>query len=170
MKHEIPPEVVVDAGDLSNLARRCTGPRVSDAYKDTDEIKEAIRVARSSQAVNDWKIVHRLRRHARRHWEATRLTRILNGDWHQYRALQKEKKRKTGWWGSLLQNDSSRNLTKRVQKHLESKLVNEYGTDWDDLLQLQIDNIELRGEFVEFLHQRYSGSPSRDEAEQCSWP
>ena len=150
MKHEIPPEVVVDAGDLSNLARRCTGPRVSDAYKDTDEIKEAIRVARSSQAVNDWKIVHRLRRHARRHWEATRLTRILNGDWRQYRALQKEKKRKTGWWGSLLQNDSSRNLTKRVQKHLESKLVNEYGTDWDDLLQLQIDNIELRGEFVEF--------------------
>eukprot|EP00439_Symbiodinium_sp_Y106_P050246 s3649_g6.t1 len=74
----------------------------------------------------------------------------LNGDWHLYRALQKEKKRKTGWWGTLLQNDSSKTLTTRVQQHLEAKLVNEFGKDWDDLLQMQIDNVEPRGEFVEF--------------------
>ena len=75
---------------------------------------------------------------------------ILSGDWQQYRSLQKEKKRRTGWWGNLLQDSSSKDLTEKVQKHLESKLVNEFGNDWDDLLQMQIDAIEPRDEFENF--------------------
>ena len=76
MMKELPPEVVVDVDDLSRMARQCTGPRIGNAYKDPDEVKESIRIARSSHSPADWKIVHRQRRQAKRRWEADRLTKI----------------------------------------------------------------------------------------------
>ena len=78
------------------------------------------------------------------------MSAILHGEWHQYRSLQKEKKRRTGWWGGLLHDTTSHDLTGRVQQHLEHKLVKEFGKDWDELLQMQTDCIEPGDEFEEF--------------------
>ena len=146
----IPQKILVDAYDLSQLAKQCTGPRKSAAYSDPPEVLQAIRSARDDCDKKKWKQVHRLRRQARRTWEADRMSAILHGEWHQYRSLQKEKKRRTGWWGGLLHDTTSHDLTGRVQQHLEHKLVNEFGKDWDELLQMQIDCIEPGDEFEEF--------------------
>ena len=147
---ELPPSVVCDTQDLIEMARQCTGPRFSLAYKDNDEIKALILEARRVNDKRVWKQVHKLRRRARREWEQQRLSKVLNGDWHEYRALQREKKRRVGWWGRMLQDRTSQENTHLVQDHLKGKLVNEFNRDWDDLLQMQIDSVELRGEFVDF--------------------
>eukprot|EP00439_Symbiodinium_sp_Y106_P024771 s2322_g3.t1 len=146
----IPQKILVDAYDLSQLAKQCTGPRKSAAYSDPPEVLQAIRSARDDCDKKKWKQVHRLRRQARRTWEADRMSAILHGEWHQYRSLQKEKKRRTGWWGGLLHDTTSHDLTGRVQQHLEHKLVKEFGKDWDELLQMQTDCIEPGDEFEEF--------------------
>ena len=147
---EIPAEIICDADDLSKLASKCTRPRPSQAYCDSEEIKDAIGEARNSNDKKTWKAVHKMRRQARREWERARLSKILNGDWFEYRSLQKEKKRKTGWWGRMLHEKSSKQNTELVQDHLRGKLVNEFCDDWDELLQMQIDSIEVREEFVDF--------------------
>ncbi|CAE7268350.1 unnamed protein product [Symbiodinium sp. CCMP2592] len=147
---ELPETIIVDAKDLSDLARTCSAPRRSSAYCDPTEVTDLIKQAQAHNDPQAWKRVHRVRRQARRLWHHKRLTKILHGNWHEYRLLQKERKRKTGWWGGLLQKSSSKELTARVQSHLESKLVNEFGCDWDELLDTQIQTVELRGEFVPF--------------------
>eukprot|EP00439_Symbiodinium_sp_Y106_P025927 s5075_g3.t1 len=150
MLKDIPAEILVDSNDLKELARKCTGPRRGGAYRDPPEVLSAIQDARWDNTKQKWKRVHRLRRQAKRAWESSRTTAILQGDWMQYRALQREKRRKTGWWGGLLRETSSADLTKQVQRHLEAKLVNEFGQDWDELLQTQIDLIMPRDEFEGF--------------------
>ena len=60
---------------------------------DTDEVKEMISVAKNTGDKRLWKQAHRARRRARREWEQKRLADILHGDWHQYRAVQREKSR-----------------------------------------------------------------------------
>ncbi|CAE7769231.1 unnamed protein product [Symbiodinium sp. CCMP2592] len=147
---DIPSVDIQTAADLAQVARACTCPRKSLAYEDTDEIKDMIREARITNEKKDWKRVHKARRTAKRAWEQQRLSNILHGDWHQYRALQREKKRRTGWWGKMLQNQSASDNTEKVKAHLSSKLVNEFGKDWDELLQMQIDAIETRSIYQPF--------------------
>ena len=150
---ELPHEPLIDAGDLCKLAKDCTRPRPSQAYNDPLDVREAITEARASGDKTMWKKVHKLRRDARREWEARRLTHILNGDWFQYRQRQRERDRKRGWWGKLLADQSSYTLAHQVREHLESKLTNPFQPDWDDLLQLQIDAVPERTEFVPFTLQ-----------------
>ena len=147
---DLPPVVICDASDLARAARQCTCPRKGRSYCDSEEVKGLIAEARKSHDKQRWKQVHRLRRKDRREWEQQRLSMILHGDWHEYRALQKERKRRTGWWGEMLQERTSLENTCLVQEHLKGKLVNEYLHDWDELLQMQIDSISVQGEFVDF--------------------
>ena len=142
--------VICDSEDLSKLARKCTRPRISRAYRDTDEIRDKITEAKQDNDKKCWKQVHRMRRRARREWDRERLSLILHGDWHEYRELQKTKKRRTGWWGRMLQDKTSLENTEQVQAHLRGKLVNEFCDDWDDLLQAQIESVHIRGDFVDF--------------------
>ena len=151
MCSDLPDHTIGGADDVAVMAKQCTCPRKSRAYHDSDEVKEKIRDARASNDSKAWKNVHKLRRREKREWERQRLSMILHGDWHEYRCLQRERKRHTGWWGRMLQNKTSSENTALVRKHLSSKLVNEYNTDWDELLQMQIDSVEIRGEFEEFV-------------------
>ncbi|CAE7623447.1 unnamed protein product [Symbiodinium sp. CCMP2592] len=150
MTQELPAEIIVDAEDLATLAKKCTKPRTSTAYRDPDEVTQAIAHARATHDPKAWKNVHRIRRQARRTWHSWRLSSILNGNWHEYRMLQREKKRRRGWWGELLRGRSSKDLTVKVQTHLQHKLVNEFAEDWDDILQQQIEVIQVRDDFVGF--------------------
>eukprot|EP00439_Symbiodinium_sp_Y106_P074001 s399_g14.t1 len=147
---DIPAADIIDADDLSRLARQCSAPRVSKTYKDSAEVRSLIATARATNAKQDWKQVHRIRRQAKRAWQQNRLADILQGDWEQYRQLQKEKQRTTGWWGRMLENSSSKEQTMAVEKHLRGKLVNEFSLDWDQTLQIQLDSIETRSVFAPF--------------------
>ena len=139
---ELPDGLIVDENDLIQLARRCSKPRGSKAYRDDHEVQEAF--LRAKTAKNDralWKTAQKLRKRKRQIWQQERYTAILNGDWEHYRALQRERDRKRGWWGDLLQERSAEELTKDVELHLADKLTNPALSDWDDILQNHIDLI-----------------------------
>ncbi|CAE7593269.1 unnamed protein product [Symbiodinium necroappetens] len=128
MCRELPALDSIEAvEDVSRLAADCTAPRNNSRL---------------------WKDAHRLRRRKKKEWQCRRLSAILQGDWAQYRALPREKERKRGWWGGLLENRSSACLTDEIKDHLEAKLVNKCMTDWDDLLEEHIVNVQL-GEIFE---------------------
>ena len=64
--HELPGDfLIIDDGDLQQLAKTYTQPRRSRAYRDDEEVKQAISVAREDMLPASWKRVHRLRRAAR---------------------------------------------------------------------------------------------------------
>ena len=96
---EIPLCDISDAKTLLKVASQCTCPRRTAAYQDSDHIKDLIRHAKVTQDKRVWKQIHRERRRARREWEQQRLGDILNGDWHQYRALQKRAQEAHGMVG-----------------------------------------------------------------------
>ncbi|CAE7210973.1 unnamed protein product [Symbiodinium sp. CCMP2592] len=151
MSGPIPEDtIIVDSKDITELARQCTRPRLGKSYRDDEEIKAKAKEARSIGTAKAWKDVHRLRRRAKREWEKGRLRDILHGDWHQYRALQRERTRKKGWWGKMLADRSSTENTSLVHEHLKRKLVNEFGQDWNDILQQQIDSVHVGDEFERF--------------------
>ncbi|CAE7666124.1 unnamed protein product [Symbiodinium microadriaticum] len=151
MTMELPHDfTIVDEGDLSRIAARCTKPRRAKAYQDDDEVKSAFRQAR--EAVNDrklWKHAQKLRKQKRAQWQRDRYTAILGGDWAEYRALQRDRDRKRGWWGDLLRDRSSHKLTREVETHLVEKLTNPALSDWDDILQQHIELV--RGGDEEFV-------------------
>ena len=150
MVGDLPDTVIVDADDLIKMAKVCTAPRRGQSYKDPAEVKEAIFKARTTGDPQKWKKVHKLRRRAKREWQAARLTRILNGDWEQYRALQREKARKKGWWGRLLENNTAQEITSQVLGHLKEKMTDDNFPDWDDILQDHIDSVQEDDVFVDF--------------------
>ena len=142
--------LIVEEEDIQKLARHYTKPRFSRAYRDSDEIKEATHAAKLDMQASSWKRVHRLRRTARKKWHSDRRTAIINGDWGEYRALQKEKQRCRGWWGSLLADKSAADLTKEVTDHLSSKMVSEEGATWDEELGRIIKGVKSDAVFVPF--------------------
>ena len=148
---DLPDTYIVDDTDLTKLAQTHTRPRRSSAFRDDDETLKAISLARESGLPRDWKRVHRLRERARKEWKRDRLSRILQGSWDEFRQLQAEKKRKRGWWGELLQHRSSADLSREVQSHLRSKMVDPQCADWDADLQLMIEIVDSGGDFVPFL-------------------
>eukprot|EP00439_Symbiodinium_sp_Y106_P066064 s681_g10.t1 len=191
---ELPDTTLVDADDLIKLAKEHTAPRVSKAYADPEETKELFLRARESNDKRDWKAAHRARKKARKLWHEERLREsndkrdwkaahrarkkarklwheerlkaILEGDWFQYRARQRELSKKRGWWGRMLNERSSADLTKAVHDHLKDKLTNDHLEDWDDLLCAQIDSVQLDTVFEPFtlldmrfvLHEMKAGS------------
>ena len=80
-----------------------------------------------------------------------RRSSILRGDWEQYRCLQRDKKRCRGWWGTLLQDKSARQLTEEVTDHLTAKMVDNTGVNWDAELANIIRGGDL-GQRVRALH------------------
>ncbi|CAE7358238.1 unnamed protein product [Symbiodinium sp. CCMP2592] len=150
---DIPATEIVDEDDLIELARTCTRPRQTSKYRDPDGIKDAIAQARASGLPADWKSVHRMRRQARRKWSEDRLAAIVKGDWDQYRLLQNEKKRKRGWWGSLLANRRSVDLAGEIKSHLESKMTNPErpAAVWEAQLGELIRDCNDGGEFRPFV-------------------
>eukprot|EP00439_Symbiodinium_sp_Y106_P048581 s2862_g6.t1 len=147
---ELPQKHIVDSDDLIAVAREHSRPRQSEAYEDPQDVKAAIVEARESGDKALWKRVQKARRQARRSWQEKRLTQILNGDWYQYRLLKRERNRKRGWWGRLLQDKSSAALASEVRCHLAGKLSNPFQDDWDELVDMHIDNIKDENEFIPF--------------------
>ena len=146
----LPARVILDDEDITQLAKDFSRPRTSTRFVDDKTTIQAIRVARLSKSVADWKIVHKLRKSARKDWKKARLQRVLQGDWEDFRLIQVEKKRKRGWWGHLLADKSSAELTREVQDHLEGKMVDPEMVDWDSQLNEMIAAVKLGGDFVEF--------------------
>ena len=146
----LPETILVEAQDLTSLARQCTRPRTSSAYRDNEDIREAIKSARAQGTAAAWKKVHKIRRAARKQWKLERLSSILAGDWEEYRRLQSEKKRCRGWWGPLLADHSAADLTRDITLHLEGKMCDKARSDWDVILQAKIDAVNARGEFRPF--------------------
>ena len=147
---DLPARVIVDDEDIQLLAKEYTRPLRSQAYQDDEATKDAFRKARENNLVVDWKIAHKRRRQARNQWKQSRLQRILDGSWEDYRQLQNEKKRRRGWWGGLLADKSAAQLSGEVQEHLSKKMVDPSMEDWDGVLGKIIDNIDPKGDFVEF--------------------
>ena len=152
---ELPDVTIVDDGDLTALAKMCTRPRVSAAFRDDAETHAALHRAKETNDAREWKRVHRLRQAKRKKWRRDRLSAILAGDWDQYRMLQAEKKRVKGWWGDLLQDRSAAQLTTEIQDHLEEKMTDQARPgQWDEQLRDIIVNCEPVGEFEPFeLHE-----------------
>ena len=147
---ELPALTIVDAEDVQQLAKECTRPLPSSAYRDDPATKDAFRVAKNSSFVGDWKKAHKLRRKARSQWKRERLERILQGSWEEFRQLQNEKKKKRGWWGGMLLDKSAAQLTGEVQAHLEKKMVDPKMHQWDEHLDQIVADVGLEGEFVAF--------------------
>ena len=147
---ELPATTIIDDSDITALARSCTKPRCSAAFRDSEEIKQAIAAARTSGTPGEWKRVHRLRHACRKHWKNARLSKVLHGSWEDFRHLQAEKKRKRGWWGQMLEHRSSKELTREVQAHLQNKMVDPKMENWDTDLSFLIASIDKKGDFVPF--------------------
>ncbi|CAE7888122.1 pol, partial [Symbiodinium necroappetens] len=128
-------EVLVDWDDIRKLAKSHTKPRASEKYKDDQSTIEAFRVAKNTMQPDDWKRAHKLRRRTRRLWCASRRERILRGDWFAYRDHKRDKNRRPGWWGRLLEQRTSQEITEEVQKHLEEKLKGPSSAEWDEKLR-----------------------------------
>ncbi|CAE7484674.1 unnamed protein product [Symbiodinium sp. CCMP2592] len=147
---DLPQITITEVADITDLARSCTRPHSSTGYVDSPELKDAIAAAKTSGDKKAWKEVHRLRRRNRNQWQASRMSRILNGDWSAYRQLQREKNRRRGWWGKMLADRSSEELCQEIRTHLETKLTNPFQSDWDDIVDVQIQAIDEEVDFVPF--------------------
>ena len=143
-------DVLVDSTDLQKLARQCTCPKSSASYKDTEEIKTLIAHARQEDDPAVWKQVHKLRRKARKAWTRDRAAAILSGDWSAFRAYQRDRKRRKGWWGRMLEDRSAVQLTSEVQMHLEAKMSDKNKPNWGDSLDKILHSIELPIDWVPF--------------------
>ena len=142
---------IVDANELTYLAKTCTKPRYTQAYRDDEEVHTALATARDSNLPADWKRVFRVRKAKRKQWQQARLSRILAGDWEEYRCLQKDKRRRKGWWGDLLKDRSSAQLTAEIQQHLEAKMTDgRPGFTWDERLEELIESCVRPCHFVPF--------------------
>ncbi|CAE7358653.1 pol [Symbiodinium sp. CCMP2592] len=146
----IPDSVLVDAEDITCLARAHTRPRRPQAFRDSEETRSAIKEAKIAKSKAAWKRVHRLRRRDRTEWEDARLRRILLRGWEEFRSLQNEKKKKKGWWGDMLDGKPSAVLTKEVQQHLAGKMITPDKANWDDELDEIIKTVPNEGDFVDF--------------------
>ena len=131
----LPEEPIVDWEDIEKLAMKFTRPRLSQKYRDEETVRDAFRKAKSTMDKSDWKAAHRLRRAARADWCKMRRERVLRGDWLAYREHKKDKQRKPGWWGRLLEDRNAKEITEEVQSHLEDKLRGPPQPAWDDFIE-----------------------------------
>ena len=85
----------LDQQVLVDLAQRCTRVARGFAYKDSPEVKDAVRQAKLLRSKEAWCRVRGLRKQARKKWEAERLSRASQGDWAALRGCKPPKQ--TGW-------------------------------------------------------------------------
>ncbi|CAE7244711.1 pol [Symbiodinium sp. CCMP2592] len=127
--------------DILHAAKSMTRPSASSKYQDPEHVTAALRRARKDGDKTAWKAAYKQRRLARRYWQQERRSRALAGDWTAYRAVKREKVRRTGWWGKLLAGKSDEQLTAEVQQHLHGKLYDDTVEDWNGQLQQHLDDI-----------------------------
>ena len=154
---ELPGETLVDWGDVEQLARKCTKPRVAQKYVDGDQTREAFREAKRSGETADWKKAHKLRRQARREWCAQRRVRILQGDWLAYREHKRDQNRKPGWWRRMLEEKTSQQITSEVQTYLEDKLRGPTPDEWDEELETILRSLPEDGGWQPFTEEEING-------------
>ena len=147
---ELPEEPLVDWEDIELLAKKCTKPRSSQKFADDEETREAFRVAKTTMDNGDWKRAHKLRKRARKDWCAQRRMRILQGDWLAYREHKRDQNRRPGWWGRMLEEKSSSQVTEEVQAHLEAKLIGPKPSEWEEQLGETLEGLPDDGGWQPF--------------------
>ncbi|CAE7674710.1 unnamed protein product, partial [Symbiodinium sp. CCMP2456] len=151
-------EIIVDEEDLRKLARECTAPRASPVYRDSQEIKDMIHQARVNNDKDGWKQVHKMRKKAKRRWQQERTERVVHGDWSAFRSYKRDRTRKKGWWGRMLQDKSAVELTTQVQQHLQDKMTNPADETWPERL----------GNFIQAVPRPKTWRPySKEEVFEC---
>ena len=156
-------EVLVDAQDIEEMARKYTRPLGKKSFVDPAEVKNAFNTARASMLPTDWKVAHKLRKMARKEWAEHRLQKIVEGDWGEFRSYKNGLHRRKGWWGKMLATRSSKALTEEVSAHLQEKMVDAQLVEWDEILRGQIDGIvvpsaaEWRHVSLEEVHEQLQG-------------
>ena len=141
---------LVDSGDLTDLARSCTCPRGHIAFHDNEETKELIACARETNDPKTWKMVHKVRRRARKQWTQQRAEAIIQGDWKAFRSYKKDRNRVKGWWGRMLIDKSAEQRTREVSDHLRSKMTDPDNNEWDDVVRKLTGEVALQHSWVEF--------------------
>ena len=138
---EVMARPVFSVADVEQLAADTTSHPRRAAYEDTDSVLAAVTAARGRpRDPQAWKLVHRLRRRAKRRWRRKRIAAVLGGDWGEYRALRQQASRRHGWWGKLLEDKSGGELAAEIQEHFEKKVRDE-DTQWDADLSDLIGNV-----------------------------
>ncbi|CAE7231141.1 pol [Symbiodinium sp. CCMP2592] len=110
-------------------------------YVDDGDVRATFRLAKATNNPQDWKAAHKMRRKARLTWCQLRRERVLRGDWLAYRDHKRDKQRKPGWWGKLLEEKSSAEITGDVQRHPEHKLQGPPKDVWDDFINATIADL-----------------------------
>ena len=149
---ELPGQPLVDAADIAALARSHTKPISAKRYVDPPCVHEAIHQAKMVGGTAAWKHVHKTRRLARHAWEADRLSAIMKGDWAQYRQRKRERHKRSGWWGTMLQKCGD-DLTAKTREHLAGKLCGPSSQTWEDELNEIFRGVQITNPWVEFTHE-----------------
>ena len=80
------PEIqMVDQEALCQMAKSCTRPKSTSAYKDSVEVRGAFREARRVKTAAAWKAAFKKRNECRKAWEEGRLTQAAEGNWVELR-------------------------------------------------------------------------------------
>ena len=150
---ELPSTPLVDVNDIADLVATHTKPFPSKAYRDPDQVREAIRQAKVEKTPTSWKKVHKLRKLARHEWEAQRISSILQGDWSQYRERKRQLSKRSGWWGALLERCGEEELTQQTREHLADKLCGPDAHVWDEQLDGFLARVEVERDWMPFTLQ-----------------
>ena len=134
-------EEIIDVEDVNRLASQYTRAKWNQKYKDSPEVAGLFQTAKNLRTAAAWKSAHKARKQNYRLWKQERLSSVLTGDWGAFRSYKAELRRRKGWWGRLLQDKSSEQLTLEVQDHLGRKLVDRDLISWDEKLQNQLSEI-----------------------------
>ena len=78
----------LDQQALVDLAKRCTKPKPSVAYKDSKRTKDALKHARVTKSREAWKQALALRRVDRRQWELDRLRKASQCAWAHFQDVK----------------------------------------------------------------------------------
>ena len=156
LNKEVPETIIVDWDDVANLARLCTGPRTSERYRDDDEVKTTFALARATMDPGDWKAAHKARKAARNKWCVDRRARILKGDWKAYREHKRDKNRRPGWWGRLIEEKSTEEITNEVYEHLAAKLQGPQTEDWNAEIEMCLADLPDDGGWLDFTKEEVS--------------
>ena len=133
----------VDQSVLEELAQRCTTPRPSQAYQDSDTVKEMFRKAKLLKSKEAWKAALEARRKARRRWESDRLERAAKGDWKSFRECTR--RGPVGWeieYAEAQQKDVHQTVHEHLKKVYSGPPVQPYRDQCPDVSCFTEDELQ----------------------------
>ena len=143
-------EDIIEVDDLRRIALNFTKAKWNRKYCDNDEVVQLLQQAKASNDAKDWKVAQKARKKCYRQWRQDQLANIISGDWGEFRAYKSNLRRKKGWWGHLLREKSSAELTDDVRNHLQCKLVDDQLENWDEILDAQLRTIPVPSMWTPF--------------------